>query len=87
MHAHVVYTDVNYIQIVVINETYDAVSGEHTTSNVFYYTYASETKVHEVIPRTYNEAMWLLDGRRRFNSAMNLDGKDATVIESLSHPK
>lgn len=86
MHAHVVYTEMNFIQIVVINETYDAASGEHKTTNVFYYTYSSDAPVPQIIPRTYNEAMWYLDGRRKFNSAMNLNGETATEIEGLEHP-
>lgn len=87
MHAHVVYTDMNYIEIVVVNETYDAMTGEHTTSNVFYYTYSCDGRVAQVIPRTYNEAMWFLDGRRKFNEAMNLNGNDVNKIEGLSFPK
>ncbi|XP_031626113.1 acyl-coenzyme A thioesterase 9, mitochondrial-like [Contarinia nasturtii] len=87
MHAHVVYTDMNYIEIVVVNETYDAISAEHTTSNVFYYTYVSDTPVPQVIPRSYNEAMWYLDGRRKFNAAMNLDGGNDVKIEGLTFPQ
>lgn len=87
MHAHVVYTEMNYIEIVVVNETYDAMTGEHTTSNTFYYTYSCDGRVPQIIPRTYNEAMWFLDGRRKFNSAMNLDGNDVSKIEGLTFPK
>lgn len=84
MHAHVVYTELNYMVIVVINETYDAISGEHTTSNVFYYTYCCDVPVNPIIPRTYNEAMWYLDGRRKFNEAMNGEGGK---IEGLTFVK
>lgn len=87
MHAHVVYTDMNYIEIVVVNEVFDAMSGDHTTSNVFHYTYSCEGRVPQVIPRTYNEAMWFLDGRRKFNEAMNLDGSNDNKIEGLSFRK
>lgn len=88
MHAHVVYTEMNFIQIVVINETYDAASGEHKTTNVFYYTYSIEgAPAPQIIPRTYNEAMWYLDGRRKFYSTMNLDGEVASEIGGLKHPK
>lgn len=86
MHAHVVYTNMNFIEIVVVNETYDAISAEHTTSNVFYYTYESDTPVPQVIPRSYNEAMWYLDGRRKFNESMNLDGGNDGKIEGLKFP-
>lgn len=75
----------NYMVIVVVNETYH--HGETSTSNVFYYTYVSDVPVPQIIPRTYNEAMWYLDGRRQFRSAMNLDGDDVSKIEILSYPK
>lgn len=87
MHAHVIFTDMNYMEVVVVNETFDAVSGENTTTNVFYYTYSTLERVPQVIPKTYHEAMWYLDGRRKFNAAMGLDGQHQdTKIESLSSP-
>lgn len=58
MHAHVVYTEMNHMEIVVINETYDVISGEHRLANIFYYTYSSDSSVPQIIPRSYNEAMW-----------------------------
>lgn len=79
MHAHIIYTDTNYMEVVVVNETYDATNGEHTTTNVFYYTYSTMDKVPQIIPKTYNEAMWYLDGRRKFNAAMGLDGSEKTA--------
>lgn len=87
MHAHVVYTEMNFIQIVVINETYDAPSGEHKTTNVFYYTYSCDAPAPQIIPRTYNEAMWYLDGRRKFYSTMNLDAEVASKVGGPTHPK
>lgn len=76
MHAHVIFTDKNYMEVVVVNETYDATTGDHTTTNVFYYTYSTTDIVPQVIPKTYNEAMWYLDGRRKFNGALGLDGSE-----------
>lgn len=74
MHAHVIFTEMNHMEVVVVNETYDAASGDLTTTNVFYYTYSTTDRVPQLIPKTYNEAMWYLDGRRKFNAAMGLDG-------------
>lgn len=74
MHAHVIFTQLNYMQIVVVTEVFDAATGGHSTTNVFYYTYSNDQNVPEVIPKTYHEAMWYLDGRRKFNAAMGLDG-------------
>lgn len=87
MHAHVIFTDMNFMEVVVVNETFDAISGDHTTTNVFYYTYSTLERVPQVIPKTYHEAMWYLDGRRKFNAAMGLDGQQDTKIESLSSPQ
>lgn len=82
MHAHVIYTEMNYIEIVVAAEVYDAATGGHCTTNSFYYTYSNTVKVPQVIPKTYHEAMWYLDGRRHFNAAMGLD-KSETVKSSI----
>ena len=60
------------MEIVVVAEVFDATTGGHATTNVFYYTYSDTEKVPEIIPKTYHEAMWYVDGRRRFNAAMNL---------------
>lgn len=79
MTAHVIYTDMNYMEIVVVTETSDSFHGEPNTSNVFYYTYSSPEKVPRIMPRTYHEAMWYLDGRRKFNAAMGLDGTPPEV--------
>ncbi|KAJ6645243.1 Acyl-coenzyme A thioesterase 9, mitochondrial [Pseudolycoriella hygida] len=73
MHAHVIYTERNYVEIVVAAEVFDASTGGHCTTNVFYYTYSINVQVPQVIPKTYHEAMWYLDGRRHFNDAMGLD--------------
>lgn len=77
MEAHVIYTDVNYMEIVVVTETFDAASGDRHMTNEFYYTYSTPEKVPQIVPRTYHEAMWYLDGRRKFNAAMGLDGSPA----------
>lgn len=61
------------MEIVVAAEVFDASTGGHCTTNVFYYTYSVTGQVPQVIPKTYHEAMWYLDGRRHFNAAMGLD--------------
>lgn len=73
MHAHVIYTEKNYMEIVVAAEVLDASTGEHCTTNVFYYTYSNNGPVPQILPKTYHEAIWYLDGRRHFNAAMGLD--------------
>lgn len=85
MNARVIYTEANYMEIVVVNETFDSASGQNSTTNVFYYTYSIHDPVSQIIPRTYHEAMWYLDGRRKFNAAMGLDGAEHhfPVLNSL----
>lgn len=75
MNAHVVYTHLNYMEIVVIADTIEPGDrdGHNKTTNTFYYTYSNPETVPEIIPKTYYEAMWFLDGRRKFNAAMGLD--------------
>lgn len=89
MNARVIYTEANYMEIVVINETFDASTGQNSTTNVFYYTYSIRDHVNQVIPKTYHEAMWYLDGRRKFNTAMGLDGAEQhfPVLNSLENVK
>lgn len=86
MHAYVVYTEVNYMEIIVVAEVFDAITGGHTTTNVFYYTYSTAEDVPAIYPKTYHEAMWYLDGRRKFYSAMNLDGGSTCSPFSISPP-
>lgn len=73
MSSHVLYTEVNMMQIVVIAEVFDAVSGNQTTTNSFYFTYSVSERLPTVIPKTYHEAMWFLDGRRHFQHAVGLN--------------
>ncbi|XP_063704146.1 acyl-coenzyme A thioesterase 9, mitochondrial-like [Culicoides brevitarsis] len=73
MSAHVIFTEMHYMEIVVLAEVFDAVTGQRTTTNSFFYTYSSSEKLPQIIPRTYHEAMWYLDGRRKFVYAMGLD--------------
>ncbi|CAO1440679.1 unnamed protein product [Diamesa serratosioi] len=77
MQAHVLYTEVNYMQIVVIAEVFDPVSGNQTTSNSFYYTYSIQEPLPTVIPKTYHEAIWFIDGRRKFMKSLENNGDSA----------
>jgi hypothetical protein len=68
MSAHVLYTELNYMEIVVLAEILDPITGSLTTSNSFYYTYSISEWLPQVIPKTYHEAIWYIDGRRKFRS-------------------
>lgn len=84
MQAHVIYTEVNYMEIVVIADVVDHTTKEGKTTNSFYYTYSTHERVAKVMPKTYYEAIWYLDGRRKFRYAMGLDGvNDVKVLNKL----
>lgn len=53
---------------------FDAKTGSHNTTNIFYYTYSNDDKVPQVFPKTYHDAMWYIDGRRKMYYSMGLNG-------------
>lgn len=72
MQAKVIYTEMNYMQIVVVAEVNDPATNQKYTSNTFYYTYSiPDDKVPTVLPKTYSQAMWYLDGRRKFKYGLS----------------
>lgn len=71
MSAHVLYTELNYMEIVVIAEVFDPITGTQSTTNSFYYTYSIDQTLPQVIPKTYHEAIHYIDGRRKFRSIMD----------------
>uniref|UniRef100_A0A1A9VMB9 HotDog ACOT-type domain-containing protein n=1 Tax=Glossina austeni TaxID=7395 RepID=A0A1A9VMB9_GLOAU len=73
MTAYVVYTEVNYIQMMTIADIIDSSTGDQLTSNVFYYTFSAPDEVPEVLPRSYHETMWYIHGRRKFKYALGLE--------------
>ncbi|KAG5890384.1 hypothetical protein JTB14_029748 [Gonioctena quinquepunctata] len=70
MHAQVVYTQMNYMQIVVHVETYNPISGKNDSTNTFHFTFQVPELVHECLPTSYHEAMMYIDGRRHFEEVM-----------------
>lgn len=80
MSAHIIYTEMNYMQIVVVSEAKDLASGHQSITNYFYYTYTAPERVLQIIPRTYHEAIWYLEGRRKFLAALELDGCPTSVM-------
>ncbi|XP_030370149.1 acyl-coenzyme A thioesterase 9, mitochondrial [Scaptodrosophila lebanonensis] len=72
MTAYVVYTAQNYMQIMTVAHIYDSHSGEELTTNAFYLTYKADKIVDEVLPRSYQETLWYIHGRRKFLAALDL---------------
>lgn len=70
MHASVVYTQMQFIQITVYVETFDPNTGRGDTTNTLHLTYEVPEMVKQVYPRTYQEAMMYIDGRRHFFEVM-----------------
>lgn len=66
MHAHVVYTYLNHIQIMAYVEVYDPSAERSHTTNTFHFTYEVPEIVKEVIPLMYDEAMMFINGKRHF---------------------
>uniref|UniRef100_A0A1B6CSS6 HotDog ACOT-type domain-containing protein n=2 Tax=Clastoptera arizonana TaxID=38151 RepID=A0A1B6CSS6_9HEMI len=72
MSSQVVYTEHNYMQIVVYAEVSDPFTGQQATTNMFHFTYESPEFVPPVMPNTYQDAMSYVDGRRHFQEVMGL---------------
>ncbi|XP_060527760.1 acyl-coenzyme A thioesterase 9, mitochondrial-like isoform X2 [Cylas formicarius] len=71
MHSTMVYTFQNYMQILVLAEVYNPLTGKSDTTNAFHFTLQAPEKVNEVIPLSYHEAMMYIDGRRHFMNIMD----------------
>lgn len=83
MHAHVVYTTMQFLQITVYAESYQARTGGHNTTNEFHFTYELPELATEVFPQMYHDAMMYLDGRRHFLNAVSLHVDDSSVRSKM----
>ncbi|XP_046392966.1 acyl-coenzyme A thioesterase 9, mitochondrial-like [Ischnura elegans] len=72
LSAYVCYTEQNYMQISVYAEVFDPRSGTNVTTNDFHYTFSIPEELPAIIPKSYQECMMYLDGRRRFQHVMGL---------------
>lgn len=70
MQAHVLYTELNMMVIVVLAEILDPMTGSMATSNSFYYTYSIDDALPQLFPKTYHEAIYYIDGRRKFKKML-----------------
>ncbi|XP_073920447.1 acyl-coenzyme A thioesterase 9, mitochondrial isoform X2 [Castor canadensis] len=68
LSSQVCFTQNNYIQVRVHSEVASLQRKEHTTTNVFHFTFMSQNEVPMVLPKTYGESMLYLDGQRHFHS-------------------
>ncbi|XP_067896324.1 acyl-CoA thioesterase 9, tandem duplicate 1 isoform X2 [Heterodontus francisci] len=68
LSSQVCYTESNFIQVRVHSEVVDPLTKQHSTTNIFHFTFGSEKEVMQVIPKTYGESMLYLDGKRHFKA-------------------
>ncbi|KAM4795685.1 acyl-coenzyme A thioesterase 9, mitochondrial [Rhinophrynus dorsalis] len=70
LSSQVCYTEGNYIQVRVHSEIFDPKTHERKTTNIFHFTYMSESEVPKLVPKSYGESMLYLDGRRHFHAVL-----------------
>lgn len=70
MQAHLLYTEMNMMVIVVLAEILDPITGSMSTSNSFYYTYSIDDHLPQLFPKTYHEAIYYIDGRRKLKKML-----------------
>uniref|UniRef100_A0AAR2KGL5 HotDog ACOT-type domain-containing protein n=1 Tax=Pygocentrus nattereri TaxID=42514 RepID=A0AAR2KGL5_PYGNA len=70
LSSQVCYTEGEHIQVRVHTEVLDPLTRQHSTTNVFHFTFLVEKAVPAVVPQSYGESMLYLDGKRHFNETM-----------------
>ncbi|KAJ3136761.1 hypothetical protein HK100_001335 [Physocladia obscura] len=75
LRSQVVYTHESKVVIKVVAHIADAQKGTSVLSNEFWFTFDAVSpipgKTRRIIPRTYNDCMLYLEGKRRFSSLEN----------------
>ncbi|XP_032595440.1 acyl-coenzyme A thioesterase 9, mitochondrial isoform X2 [Drosophila grimshawi] len=66
--AYIVYTHKEYIQLLTIVQGFDGTNMEKTTTNMLHMTYKAKVPVKEVLPATYQETLWHINGRNKFRA-------------------
>lgn len=66
--AYVVYTHDNYIQMMTVVNSVDASNFTEVHSNSLHLTYAVDHPVPEILPSSFQEALWYMEGRRYLKS-------------------
>uniref|UniRef100_A0A8C6PS16 Acyl-CoA thioesterase 9 n=1 Tax=Nothobranchius furzeri TaxID=105023 RepID=A0A8C6PS16_NOTFU len=70
LSSQVCFTQGKFIQVRVHSEVFDPLTRQHSTTNIFHYTFASDRDVPNIVPKTYGESMLYLDGKRHFNQTV-----------------
>ncbi|XP_069687644.1 acyl-coenzyme A thioesterase 9, mitochondrial-like isoform X2 [Periplaneta americana] len=77
MQARVLYTEMNYMQVGVYADAYVSLKRPPKHTNSFQFTYMFSNVVKPVIPRTYDDAIRYIEGRRYFQYVMGLKDKQS----------
>ncbi|XDV47505.1 hypothetical protein PO909_017112 [Leuciscus waleckii] len=70
LSSQVCYTEGMHVQVRVHTEVLDPLTRQHSTTNVFHFTFHVEKEVPSVVPQSYGESMLYLDGKRHFDETM-----------------
>uniref|UniRef100_A0A671RVD8 Acyl-coenzyme A thioesterase 9, mitochondrial-like n=1 Tax=Sinocyclocheilus anshuiensis TaxID=1608454 RepID=A0A671RVD8_9TELE len=74
LSSQVCYTEGMHIQVRVHTEVLDPLTRQHSTTNVFHFTFCVEKDIPAVVPQSYGESMLYLDGKRHFDETMRSQG-------------
>lgn len=85
--SQVVYTQGQFVMVRVSAEVVQAETGSHDLTNVFHFTLKTAKVAPEVIPRSYQEAMLYLDGRRHFLDTQTAHNSESTTTTATVTPK
>uniref|UniRef100_A0A8C1BFG1 Acyl-CoA thioesterase 9, tandem duplicate 1 n=1 Tax=Cyprinus carpio carpio TaxID=630221 RepID=A0A8C1BFG1_CYPCA len=70
LSSQVCYTEGMHIQVRVHTEVLDPLTRQHSTTNVFHFTFCIDNDIPSVVPQSYGESMLYLDGKRHFDETM-----------------
>uniref|UniRef100_A0A671T2D5 Acyl-coenzyme A thioesterase 9, mitochondrial-like n=1 Tax=Sinocyclocheilus anshuiensis TaxID=1608454 RepID=A0A671T2D5_9TELE len=74
LSSQVCYTEGMHIQVRVHTEVLDPLTRQHSTTNVFHFTFRVEKDIPAIVPQSYGESMLYLDGKRHFDETMRSQG-------------
>ncbi|XP_017026132.1 acyl-coenzyme A thioesterase 9, mitochondrial isoform X2 [Drosophila kikkawai] len=76
--AYIVYTHGKYIQLMTAVKSLDAVNFTEVHTNALHLTYKVDRPVPEIMPSSFHEALWYLEGRRHFETFLkSLEGDNS----------
>ncbi|KAI9579373.1 acyl-coenzyme A thioesterase 9, mitochondrial-like isoform 1-T4 [Glossina fuscipes fuscipes] len=71
--AHIIYVERNYMTIMTTNDVLDPATSQKITSNVSYFVFSSPKDVEPIVPRSYQETLLYIHGRRKFQNLSSIN--------------